>query len=94
MPNDVITTAEAVAMMGLIGDTVARRLRPSRGGSPRIDPDADLMEYGLLDSVALLDIILEVEQKSGTQFDADGVDLDGGLTLRRLAAAFGRADIG
>jgi hypothetical protein len=33
-------------------------------------------------------MILDVEQGSGQMFDADGMDFEHGVTLRRLAAAF------
>jgi hypothetical protein len=33
-------------------------------------------------------MILDVEQDSGHMFDAEGMDFESGVTLRRLAAAF------
>jgi acyl carrier protein len=72
----------------LLTDALSQRLRQEGRGASGIDPDADLIELGLIDSQALLDMILEVEQESGRMFDADGMDFEGGVTLRRLAAAF------
>jgi len=46
------------------------------------------MAYGLIDSMALLDVIIEIEERCGARFDADGMDLGSGLTIRGLAAAF------
>jgi hypothetical protein len=74
--------------LALLTDALARRLRQDGRTTPRIDADADLIELGLVDSQALLDMILDVEQGSGRLFDADGMDFERGVTLRRLAAAF------
>jgi acyl carrier protein len=40
------------------------------------------------DSQALLDIILEIENASGTEFNAEFFDLDMAVTPMRLARAF------
>ena len=74
--------------LNLLTDALARRLRQDGRTTARIDPDSDLIELGLVDSQALLDMILDVEQGSGHLFDADGMDFESGVTLRRLAAAF------
>lgn len=72
----------------LLVDALARQLRQQGRGSAGIDADADLIELGLIDSQALIDMILDVEQVSGRMFDADDMDFENGVTLRRLAAAF------
>ncbi|HEY3847612.1 MAG TPA: hypothetical protein VGL95_10910 [Acetobacteraceae bacterium] len=83
-----MTTAANNPPLTLLTDALAQRLRGEGRATPRIDADADLIELGLVDSQALLDMILDVEQGSGQLFDADGMDFEGGVTLRRLAAAF------
>jgi hypothetical protein len=72
----------------LLTDALARRLRQDGRAASRIDPDVDLIELGVVDSQALLDMILDVEQGAGLLFDADGMDFESGVSLRRLAAAF------
>lgn len=72
----------------LLTDALVRRLHDNGRGTSRIDPDSDLIELGLINSQALLDMILDVEQGSGRMFDAEGMDFESGVTLRRLAAAF------
>jgi hypothetical protein len=74
--------------LALLSDALTRRLRQDGRSAPKIDPDTDLIELGLIDSQALLDVILDVEQGSGRLFDADGMDFESGVTLRRLADAF------
>jgi acyl carrier protein len=86
--QDLMTIATDHPPLILLTDALARRLRQNGRATSRIDPDADLIEQGLIDSQALLDMILEVEQGSGRLFDADGMDFESGVTLRRLAAAF------
>jgi acyl carrier protein len=77
-----------IPLQQIITDSLAQRLRQDGRSMPRIDPDADLIDLGVLDSQALLDVILDVEQRSDCLFDADGMDFERGVTLRRLAAAF------
>jgi len=86
--QDVMSIATDRPPLTLLTDALARRLRQNGRTTSQIDPDTDLIELGLIDSQALLDIILEVEQGSGRMFDADGMDFESGVTLRRLAAAF------
>lgn len=80
MPNDDI--------LPLLSDTLTRLLGKS-GRNLRIEDDTDLIERGVLDSQALLDLILEVENHSDRLFDAEQIDFESGITLRRIAAAFG-----
>lgn len=75
------------AILLLLTDTLTRRLGKT-GRGIRIEHDTDLVERGVLDSQALLDLILEVEQHSNRMFDAERIDFEGGVTLRRIAAAF------
>jgi hypothetical protein len=86
--HDIVITAANNPPLTLLTDALAQRLRREGRTAPRIDADADLIELGLVDSQALLDMILDVEQGSGQLFDAEGMDFEGGVTLRRLAAAF------
>jgi hypothetical protein len=86
--HDVTNITAGNPPLALLTDALSRRLHQEGRGASRIDADADLIELGLIDSQALLDMILDVEQGSGRMFDADGMDFEGGVTLRRLAAAF------
>jgi acyl carrier protein len=86
--HDLTNHAADSSSLALLADVLAQRLREEGHSVARIDPDADLIELGLVDSQALLDVILDVEQASGRMFDADGMDFESGVTLRRLAAAF------
>jgi acyl carrier protein len=86
--HDLTNLAADTSPLALLADVLAQRLREEGHSVARIDPDADLIELGLVDSQALLDVILDVEQASGRMFDADGMDFESGVTLRRLAAAF------
>ena len=80
--------AMTTPMLQLLTDAIADRLRQEGRTALRVGPDADLVDLGILDSQALLDVILDVEQRSGLLFDADGMDFEAGVTLRRLADAF------
>ena len=50
--------------------------------------DTDLVRLGLVDSVAILDVLLEVEATCGTELDTDRLDFQGGLTVRKLVEPF------
>ena len=88
MQQDLTAIAAVDPPLILLNEALTRRLRQDGRTAPKIDPDSDLIELGLIDSQALLDVILDVEQGSGKLFDADGMDFESGVTLRRLAAAF------
>jgi hypothetical protein len=79
---------EGSPLLRLLGDALTRRLRQDGRNVARVDPDSDLIELGIVDSQALLDMILDAEAGSGQMFDAEGMDFERGVTLRRLAAAF------
>lgn len=57
-------------------------------GSAIVDDRTKLVGLGLIDSADLLDVIVSVEQETGLDFDPEGVDLEEGLTLGLLIAAF------
>ena len=88
MPQAVTTLTADRAPLPLLTEALTRKLRQEGRNTGRLDPDADMIELGLIDSQALLDIILEVEEACGVMFDAEGMDFENGVTLRRLAAAF------
>jgi acyl carrier protein len=71
----------------LLSDALTRRLRQNGRPVSNIDVDLDLIESGLVDSQALLDVILAVESQCGLMFDFDEMDFERGVTLRQIAAA-------
>lgn len=87
MSDHIIAPDSSNPILRLLGDAVTRRLGRSARGV-RVDYDTDLIEYGVLDSQGLLDLILEVETHSDRMFDAERIDFEGGVTLRRIAEAF------
>jgi D-alanine--poly(phosphoribitol) ligase subunit 2 len=49
-------------------------------------PDADLIETGLLDSLALVELLFEIEQRFGVDLALEDLDIENFRTLERLAA--------
>ena len=89
MPDtNVMILPDEAQRLSLVTEALGRRLRQEGRTLPRIGPNDDLIEKGLVDSQALLDVILDVEQQSGCLFNADSIDFESGMTLRHLAAAF------
>jgi acyl carrier protein len=76
------------AVRQLLMDLLVRKL--VEGGIPvtGIDEKTALIDLGVIDSQGLLDLILEVEDRSGLIFDPLRIDLEGVVTLERIAAAF------
>lgn len=68
--------------------TVADKLTMSGHRPADIDESSKLMELGLIDSEDLIEIILEVEQRCGCQFDPEELDFENGLTLGGLIGSF------
>ena len=48
--------------------------------------DADLIEAGVLDSLALVELLFAIEQELGTQIPSDRLEIERFRTLERLAA--------
>jgi acyl carrier protein len=65
-----------------------RRKLDHRQSASELDDDADLVRLGLVDSVDILDVLLEVEEICGREFDPERLELEGGVTVRKLVAAF------
>jgi D-alanine--poly(phosphoribitol) ligase subunit 2 len=49
-------------------------------------PEADLIEGGLLDSLALVELLFEIEQRFAVDLALEELDIDNFRTLDRLAA--------
>ncbi len=54
--------------------------------------DTDLIESGLVDSLALVSLITEIEQQFGFQLPLDDFDVDAFRTVDRLADFVGRSE--
>jgi acyl carrier protein len=52
------------------------------------DENTHLIGLGLIDSAALLDVIVLVERETGMEFEPEGLDLQDGFTLGQLIASF------
>ena len=52
---------------------------------PVSDPDQDLFESGMLDSVGLIDLLLLLEQDFGLHISLVSLDLDHVRTVRKIA---------
>jgi acyl carrier protein len=54
-------------------------------GSEPPEPDADLIEGGLLDSLALVELLFSIEQELGVEIPADRLEVTRFRTLASLA---------
>jgi D-alanine--poly(phosphoribitol) ligase subunit 2 len=52
--------------------------------------DVDVIETGLLDSLALVTLLFEIEQRTGIEVPFETLDLDDLRTVESMAAAVGR----
>lgn len=78
------STEQASGVLGLVMQALARMY-------PAIEftPSTRVFENGLEDSLAIVEIIVQVERESGLEFDASQFgDLEEALTPLRLARAF------
>jgi len=69
-------------------DVIMAALVALGNDAARIGGTTELLAVGLIDSKALLDIILEVEQRCNVQFDPERINFEDTLTLNALAASF------
>lgn len=63
-------------------------------GEIRIEPDTDLIENRLIDSLDFAEFLFFVEDLTGTEIDLESVDVNAFRTLRSIEARFlgGRSD--
>jgi D-alanine--poly(phosphoribitol) ligase subunit 2 len=53
-------------------------------------PDTDLIDSGLLDSLQLVQLLLQIEERMGKRIPLDEVQLDDLRSVSRLAALIGQ----
>lgn len=88
MQFQTLTGASADPFLALLLNTVRTQIERNRGVPNDLDAGTELLAQGIVDSQELLDIILQVEQISGRDFDIERLDIEQGLTVARLAEAF------
>ena len=69
-------------------DTLIERLGALFVESLHIDappPDTDLFESGTIDSLQLVELLLQIERRFGVQIAVENIDLDNLRTLGRIA---------
>jgi len=71
-----------------MSDTIIERLGALFVDSLHIDappPDTDLFESGTIDSLQLVELLLQIERRFGVQIAVESIDLDNLRTLGRIA---------
>ena len=69
-------------------DTIIQRLGALFVDNLHIDappPDTDLFESGTIDSLQLVELLLQIERSFGVQIAVESIDLDNLRTLARIA---------
>lgn len=79
---------EGDTVLQILKDTLLRKLAAAGIREPALQEGTDLLNVGLIDSQGLLDVVLEVEEKCGRVFDPENIDIESGVTIGKLAAAF------
>ncbi|MBV8455072.1 MAG: acyl carrier protein [Acetobacteraceae bacterium] len=83
LPHEPITV--------FLREALKRKWKGSGRAQNGITDQTSLLEAGVIDSMGLLDIILEVEESYSCVFDPESLDLESGVTLAKLASAFVKA---
>ncbi|CAA9256813.1 MAG: hypothetical protein AVDCRST_MAG41-2222 [uncultured Corynebacteriales bacterium] len=63
-------------------------LRAKRPDLPVIDPELDLIENRILDSLGFIDFLYLLEESTGTEITLDSVSAEDFRTLNRIKARF------
>jgi acyl carrier protein len=84
MPDAIDNEAVRAVVLGAL----AGKLSGAGRGDIEIDEKSQLLEFGVIDSEDLIDIILEVEQQCGCEFNPEKMDLETGLTISGLIGSF------
>jgi acyl carrier protein len=69
-------------------DFVVDYLRSRRPELDTIDPDLDLIENRILDSLGFVNFLYLLEERTGREIDLESVTPDDFRTLRKLARRF------
>ena len=69
-------------------DLVIDYLRAKRPDLDHIDPDLDLIENRILDSLGFVDFLYLLEERTGQQISLDTVSAEDFRTLNRIKARF------
>jgi acyl carrier protein len=75
-------------LRALVLDALGAKLAENGHGRVDFVDSSDLLELGVMDSQDLLDVILLVESQCAREFNPEGIELEGGLTVRKLINAF------
>ncbi len=76
------------AVRSIVHRAVMRKLSAAGRNATDIDDGCKLLELGVIDSEDLVEIILEVEEQCGYEFNPEGMDFEGGVTLGTLVGSF------
>jgi acyl carrier protein len=55
-------------------------------------PDADLIESGLLDSMQLVELLVQIEQQFGLRIELERVEIDDLRSVSRIARLIGASE--
>ena len=76
------------AVRAIVFRALTSKLRAAGRDRNDIGDGSKLLELGLIDSEDLIEIILEIEQQCGCEFDPQQMDLEAGLTIGGLIGSF------
>ena len=65
-----------------------RAFLQERANGRALSDDSDIFALGLVDSMALLDVVLQVENQTGLTFSPDNIDFEKGVSVQSIAGAF------
>ena len=71
-----------------------RKLFTEKLSRPVSSPDDDLFESGILDSMVLVELLLQLEQSFGVAISIADLDLEQIRTVRRIAEVLERETVG
>jgi D-alanine--poly(phosphoribitol) ligase subunit 2 len=81
-PGEDDAVASLLPQLGALFRDVLNRDVPS--------PDTDLIETGMIDSLALVELLFEIEQRFGVDLALEELDVEDFRTLERLASVLAR----
>jgi acyl carrier protein len=88
MATGMPDAADSKDVRSAVLHALAGRLDAAGRSAAKIDETSQLLQLGLIDSGDLIEVILEVEQRCGCEFTPEELNLETGLTIGSLVAAF------
>lgn len=85
-----MTVSDASSLQAVILDVLEPRLEAAGKSRETLDLSMNLLEGGVLDSFAVLEVMLDIEERAGVTADLGEMDFEKAMTIEGLVSEIAR----